>query len=272
MIKVVSLEAPAAPVPASAVIGTTLKAGQTLTAGQSLNSADGRFQAVMQGDGNFVVYATGGGAIWSTGTQGNPGARLAMQTDGNLVVYSAAGKPLWFTSTQPSSNDTLVMQNDGNLVIYSGGRALWSIQGGRTPGNRGEAIVRAAASMAGRPYCYGGGGINGPTTRGCTTGVPGFDCSGLAMYAVFQGTGIVLPHGRGMERVQGGTPIHNRSQLQPGDLVFFGGGSLANYMHVGIYAGGGMMWDAANYGIPVQQRSMAWTEHSLPFVGALRFS
>lgn len=49
----------------------------------------------MQNDGNFVVYDAGGVALWSTGTVGNPGARLAIQDDGNLVVYRADGQALW---------------------------------------------------------------------------------------------------------------------------------------------------------------------------------
>ena len=49
-------------------------------------------QALMQNDGNSVVYDAGGGALWSTGTVGNPGARLAIQDDGNLVVYRADGQ------------------------------------------------------------------------------------------------------------------------------------------------------------------------------------
>jgi hypothetical protein len=52
-------------------------------------------QAVMQGDGNFVIYDAGSVAIWSTETAGNPGARLAVQDDGNLVVYRADGTALW---------------------------------------------------------------------------------------------------------------------------------------------------------------------------------
>jgi hypothetical protein len=257
-------------------LGTTLSAGQTLHAGEALWSAEGHYEAIMQGDGNFVVYAVGGGALWSTGTDGNPGAWLAMQTDGNLVVYTAEGQPLWSSSTAPSANDSLIMQGDGNLVIYGGGRALWSIGGGKiASSSKGEAVVQAAASMAGKPYCYAGGSPSGPTHGvggpGCGGGTVGFDCSGLALFAVYQATGILLPHGHGMESARGGTLIRYQSELRPGDLVFFGGGSLSNFDHVGIYAGGGVVWDAANYYVPVQQHSLAWIEHSLRFDGAVRY-
>jgi hypothetical protein len=48
--------------------------------------------------------------------------------------------------------------------------------------------------------------------------------------------------------------ISSQADLQPGGLVFFGGGSLANAEYVGVYAGGGEMWDANDYNVPVQER------------------
>jgi hypothetical protein len=42
-------------------------------------------------------------------------------------------------------------------------------------------------------------------------------------------------------------------------------------MHFGIYAGNGVMWDANDYNIPVQQHTLAWEESDLPFVGAMRY-
>ncbi len=140
---------------------------------------------------------------------------------------------------------------------------------------QGEAIVAAAASQAGVPYCEPGGSLNGPT--GCGGKPATFDCSGLAMYAVYQGTGgqVALPHGAGMDHVAGGVPVA-RANLQPGDLVFFGPGfNGADFHHVGIYAGNGMMWDANTafwiYGDGVRERSLAAIETELGFDGAVRY-
>ena len=74
--------------------------------------------AVMQGDGNFVIYntteyATSSNALWATGTNGNPGAYLCAQDDGNLVVYSSSNQPLWLpmlTGTASSSASSSVTQ------------------------------------------------------------------------------------------------------------------------------------------------------------------
>ncbi|MFD7449026.1 hypothetical protein [Kitasatospora sp. NPDC059827] len=62
-------------------------------------------EAVMQDDGNFVVYDGNGNAAWSSGTSGCGGYYVwgRMQTDGNFVLYKghAAGdnnwKPVWST-------------------------------------------------------------------------------------------------------------------------------------------------------------------------------
>ena len=54
--------------------------------------------AIMQDDGNFVLYDQNNQPVWASGTSGNPGAHLAVQDDGNVVVY-LNGNPLWATNT-----------------------------------------------------------------------------------------------------------------------------------------------------------------------------
>jgi streptogrisin D len=106
----------------------TLASGQTLRANQYLLSASGQYEAVLQADGNFVVYGPMPGAVrWysSTGSAGD--AALVIQTDGNMVEY-AGPRAVWNTGTGGSGNgNRLVIQDDGNLVLYSPANvALWS--------------------------------------------------------------------------------------------------------------------------------------------------
>jgi hypothetical protein len=109
----------------------TLTVGQALSAGQALTSADGRYAAVMQTDGNFVVYGPSG-ALWATGTGGTGSNVIVMQADGNLVVYAPGGVPHWSSNTAPSYQLRLVMQNDGNLVLYGpNGIPIWDRSRGR---------------------------------------------------------------------------------------------------------------------------------------------
>lgn len=106
-------------------VGTITDSGQLiLYAGQSIWSADGRFQLIMQTDGNLVLYGPDG-YMWATGTNGGSDRWMVMQSDGNLVVYNGANQALWHTGTQ-HAGARLVLQNDGNLVIFNTANApIW---------------------------------------------------------------------------------------------------------------------------------------------------
>ncbi|HEV2059955.1 MAG TPA: hypothetical protein VGR11_11410 [Solirubrobacteraceae bacterium] len=67
---------------------------------QYTGSPDADIRAVMQGDGNFVLYHRGWTPLWSSGTYGNPGSYIVLQNDGNLVIYAPGGRALWATGTQ----------------------------------------------------------------------------------------------------------------------------------------------------------------------------
>ncbi|ROP50536.1 MULTISPECIES: hypothetical protein [unclassified Rathayibacter] len=123
----------------------TLFAGSELTQDRSIRSTDGRSEAVLQGDGNFVVYSNGS-ARWSAGTSG-AGNRLVMQGDGNAVVYSAGGRALWQSGTAGTFGPRMVIQNDGNLVIYSvDDRAAWQ-SNQPAPASRPNGPVRTCGSF-----------------------------------------------------------------------------------------------------------------------------
>jgi cell wall-associated NlpC family hydrolase len=93
--------------------------------------------------------------------------------------------------------------------------------------------LQAALTREGDPYVWGAAG---PSE---------FDCSGLVVWAYAQ-EGITLPHYTGWLWNSG---VHvARSDLEPGDLVFFG----ADISHVGIYVGNGLMLDAPNSGAVVR--------------------
>jgi len=111
----------------------------------------------------------------------------------------------------------------------------------------GEQALRFAESKLGDPYVWGAAG-------------PGsFDCSGLVMWSYAQ-VGISLDHFTGDQWNEG--EHISRSQLQPGDLVFF----FADISHVGMYVGNGLMIDAPTFGQPVQIQPVFWSA----FVGAVR--
>ena len=115
-------------------------------------------------------------------------------------------------------------------------------------GPAAQAIVDWAMARVGLGYSYGGVG-------------PGsYDCSGFTM-AAFATVGIKLPHSA-TTQFNYGTPV-GKSDLQPGDLVFFYSGPG----HVGIYVGAGMIVDARNERVGVVYTSI---DTGMPFVGARR--
>ncbi|TGE37092.1 hypothetical protein E4K67_18075 [Desulfosporosinus fructosivorans] len=81
----------------------------------------------MQDDGNLVLYAQGKTqALWASRTNGHKIDEAVLQSDGNFVIY-AAGQALWASLTHGNQVAYLVVQNDGNLVIYhQNGTALWA--------------------------------------------------------------------------------------------------------------------------------------------------
>jgi peptidoglycan DL-endopeptidase CwlO len=110
-------------------------------------------------------------------------------------------------------------------------------------------VVGIAMQYLGTPYVYGGASPSG------------FDCSGFIMY-VFSQVGVSLPHNAAAQYGVG-TPV-DRSQLQPGDLVFFNG-----LGHAGIYVGGGSFIHAPHTGDVVKISPMSgW--YASTYVGARR--
>ena len=95
--------------------------------------------------------------------------------------------------------------------------------------DRGGRAAQKACSLIGRPYVFG---AEGPSS---------FDCSGLTEIA-WASVGVHLEHYTG-DQLREGTPV-SRSELQPGDLVFYYG----DYHHVAIYVGGGKIVHAPHSG------------------------
>jgi len=92
--------------------------------------------------------------------------------------------------------------------------------------------LRAALAQVGKPYLWG------------AVGPDSFDCSGLMQWS-WARAGVSIPRVAAAQQAWAiPVPI---SQLQPGDLVFFG--SPAH--HVGMYVGNGTMVDAPHAGANV---------------------
>jgi hypothetical protein len=108
----------------------TLSANQSLGSNGSLPSCDGRFSLNLQSDGNLVLYE-GGAALWASNTVNSGAAKAIMQGDGNFVLYTAAGAAVWASNTPNNPGASITLQNDGNLVIHSSsGAVVWQTNTG----------------------------------------------------------------------------------------------------------------------------------------------
>ena len=123
------------------------------------------------------------------------------------------------------------------------------------PSSSGAAILAEAQKHLGAPYVWGG------------ASPAGFDCSGFVYY-VLKTQGI--PSYRTPEdQFRQGTPV-DKSQLQPGDIVYFYGTYADRISHTGIYAGNGQFIHAPNSRSVVSYSNLEsgyWADH---YYGARR--
>jgi cell wall-associated NlpC family hydrolase len=143
-----------------------------------------------------------------------------------------------------STLDSAAFAQAMKVFNRTGSFPLTEIPGGNT---LGEQALRWALTRRGDPYVWG------------AAGPYSFDCSGLVVWS-YAKLGIHLDHFTGDLWNEG---VHvSRSQLQPGDLVFF----FPTISHVGIYIGNGLMVDAPSTGQDVMVQPVMWNV----YVGAVR--
>lgn len=113
-------------------------------------------------------------------------------------------------------------------------------------------IINTAKSFLGTPYVWGG------------TSPSGFDCSGFTQYVLAQ-NGKSIPR-TSQEQFASGQAV-DKSQLQAGDLVFYGNGEAT---HVGIYEGNNKIIHSPHTGDVVKESDFStyWTS---AYLGARRY-
>jgi cell wall-associated NlpC family hydrolase len=141
----------------------------------------------------------------------------------------------------------LAAANDSQAQKYSIAQAAkYKIGSGR-----GASALKFALKQIGDRYVFG------------AAGMIYWDCSGLVMRA-FGSVGVSLPHSAAYQYGYG--KFIPRSQLKPGDIVFFG----RPITHDGIYLGNGMMVDAPHSGARVRVESFGSHFGYEPYIGAKR--
>lgn len=120
----------------------------------------------------------------------------------------------------------------------------------------GMIAARTAERFVGIPYRWGG-----------DTVVDGMDCSGFVR-AVFSLCGVSIPR-TSIEQYRTGEPV-SKSDLQDGDLVFFGA-SEDKINHVGIYVGSGKFVHAPRRGEDIRITAVDESYFEKRFIGAKRY-
>ena len=175
-------------------------------------------------------------------------AQLAASEDAAKAAAATAAVAATPSASSTSTASSSAASSSANTSTTSTTSASSSASASQAPASNtssvsvsGGSIASNAAKYVGVPYVYGG------------TSPSGFDCSGLIYYAAKE-AGINLPRTSQAQSTLGS--YVSVSDLQAGDLVFWGG--VGSAYHVGIYIGGGQYLHAPAPGQSVTIQSMAY--------------
>ncbi len=123
---------------------------------------------------------------------------------------------------------------------------------------RAADLVIAAMNFVGVPYQRGGDSFES-----------GFDCSGFTRHIFGLTLGLALPRRVDDQAGAEGLVSVPKSELRPGDLVFFNT-LKRTFSHVGIYVGDGRFIHAPRSGSEVRIENMRYAYWTQRFTGARR--
>ena len=149
-------------------------------------------------------------------------------------------------------------ESSDEMGLFMAERGLFSRMGNasdKVEAKASELIINAMAFL-GVPYRSGG-----------NTFETGFDCSGFVRAIYQQTAGHILP--RRAEQQAAATQTIEKTELKPGDLVFFNTMRRA-FSHVGIYVGNGKFIHSPKPGAEVRVEDMGISYWSHRFDGARR--
>ena len=166
-------------------------------------------------------------------------AEAAANAGGNAGSNNSGSSGATSGNSGSSNNSGGNSGSNGNSSSGSNSNSGSHSSGNQNFGSGVSGAIAAAKSQLGVSYSWAGNAIPGQE----------FDCSGLVWWA-YKKAGISIPRGQRMSNGRGNSMIGwcldgggwttDQSQLQAGDLMFWGGG-VNSTTHVGMCIGGGLM-------------------------------
>ena len=166
-------------------------------------------------------------------------AEAAANVGGNAGSNNSGSSSATSGNSGSSNNSGGNSGSNGNSSSGSNSNSGSHSSGNQNFGSGVSGAIAAAKSQLGVSYSWAGNAISGQE----------FDCSGLVWWA-YKKAGISIPRGQRMSNGRGNSMIGwcldgggwttDQSQLQAGDLMFWGGG-VNSTTHVGMCIGGGLM-------------------------------
>lgn len=111
--------------PTTPKCNNVIETGQDISLGFEIFSCNGKFKLQLQADGNLAVWKTNEAFfVWSSGTYRRGITRAVMQSDGNFVLYKGLS-PIWSTNTK-GNNFKAKVEDNGRFTIYENSIEKWS--------------------------------------------------------------------------------------------------------------------------------------------------
>lgn len=95
-----------------------LRSGQAMNSGATLLSSDGTTSLQMRQDGNLILRVNGT-PVWQTNT-GDPESYALMQSNGQLVIWAGDGTVQWQTVTFVAGSYAIVAPGELQIVGPTG--------------------------------------------------------------------------------------------------------------------------------------------------------
>ena len=198
-------------------------------------------------DGSTLNVRSGPGTGYSKVTTLNDNAVVTIVgiDNGWYKIKTSAGTVGYVSSEyMVTCKDSAGSRGDGTTAVTVASNS-----------SMGQQIVAYAKQFLGVPYVYGG---NGPNS---------FDCSGFTSY-IYRHFGYTLNR-TASTQLSNGVSV-SKSELQPGDLVFFRYNTSYPASHVGIYIGNGQFIHASTNKYQVQIDQLTTGHYANVYIGARR--